>query len=251
MGYSEGGYASLAAAQELEAQARRGCADPGFILSGTVCMGAPYDLVRNTLQAFLGEVPSNYCFYMPYLVLGYQAVYGRIIDPLEIFAPVLLESRDDGNVLQWAAGGMDLLQVEAALTRRLGAAQGQVVLRRLFNPAWTAAMLDRPGQLETALGRILRENDLAQGWAPTRPILLAHSPEDRDVPAEDAIRALGILGDAVRQEGRDPSELLALRLLGEPGEGVGHLTAAVPGLVVALQQIDAWRTLGPEEKQLR
>lgn len=38
-----------------------------------------------------------------------------------------------------------------------------MVLRRLFNPAWVSGSLDRPDLAETPLGRILRENDLAEG----------------------------------------------------------------------------------------
>jgi hypothetical protein len=241
MGYSEGGYASLAAARELETLGASLRAGTGFELAGTVSMGAPYNLSRVTLKAFLGDRPSPHCFYLPCIVLGYQAVYGRIIDPLEIFAPVLLESREDGNVLQWAAGGLDLLRVDLALARRLGVRPGEVVLRRLFNPDWVAIALDRPDLAETPLGRILRENDLPEGWAPARPILIAHSPDDRDVPMDNAVLALETLAGAVRREGRDPTGLLELRLLGKPGEGVGHVAATVPGLAAAFGQIQTWR----------
>jgi hypothetical protein len=251
MGYSEGGYASLAAAQELEAHAQRVRTDTGFVLAGTVCIGAPYDLSRITLRTFLGPTPSTHCFYLPYMVLGYQSVYGRLFDPLEILAPVILESRTDGNVLQWAAGGLDLVPVDEALKRRMGMASRQVVLRRLFNQAWVTTNLERPDLFETPLGKVLRENDLLEGWAPTRPILFAHSPDDGDVPLENATHAMGTLSQAVRQEGRDPSSLLELRLLGEPGQGVGHVASVGPGLVLALRQIDTWRRLLPEEEQPR
>jgi pimeloyl-ACP methyl ester carboxylesterase len=247
MGYSEGGLASLAAARELETKARGVCADNGFVLAGTVCMGAPYDLGRIILNAVRSDTPSAHCFYLPYIILGAHAVYGRIVDPLEVFAPVLLESRSDGNVLQWAAGGMDLLEMDAALARRLGVTPGKVVLRRLLNPAWVEARLECPNLAETPLGRIMQENHLVEGWAPAHPILLAHSPDDRDVPGDGAAEALETLANAVRLGGRDPSGLLQLRHLSEPGEGVGHICSFVPGLVAALGQIEAWRAHRPEQ----
>jgi hypothetical protein len=210
-------------------------------------MGAPYDMSGIILKGVRSSTPSPHCFYLPYIILGAHAVYGsRVLDPLEAFAPDLLESRNDGNVLQWAAGGMDLLEMDTALARRQGVAPSQVVLRRLLNPAWVKANLECPKLAETPLGRILQENHLVEGWAPTHPILLAHSPDDRDVPGDGAVEALEILSNAVRQEGREPSGLLELRHLGEPGEGVGHICAFVPGVVAALGQIEAWRAQKPE-----
>jgi hypothetical protein len=247
MGYSAGGVASLAAAQELESQARRGGADSGFVLAGTVCMGSPYDMSRIILEGVASATPSPHCFYLPCIILGAHAVYGRIVDPLEAFAPVLLETRDDGNVLQWAAGGMDVLAMDTAVSRRLGVAPGQVVLRRMLNPAWVEANLERPDLEATPLGRMMRENHLVEGWAPTRPILLAHSPDDRDLPGDGALAALETLAAAVRQEGRDPSPLLEHRHLSEPGEGAGHLSAFLPGLAEAFRQIEAWRSQTPAD----
>lgn len=243
MGCSEGGYTSLAAARELETQGER--AATGFALAGSVCVGAPYDISGATLQAFLAvDRPSPHCFYLPFIVLGYQAAYGRIIDPLDIFEPSLLESREDGNVLQWAAGAEDVLCVDAALARRQGVPTGQVVLRRLFNPEWVASVLDRPDLPDTPLGKILRENDLVDGWAPASPVLFLHSPDDRDLPVQNATHALEGLSAAIRKAGRDPAGLLELRLLGEPGEGVSHMAAILPGIVQAFSQIEAWRQGG-------
>jgi len=38
-----------------------------------------------------------------------------LVDPLEAFAPALLEQRDDGNLIQWVDGGTDGLQVDALI----------------------------------------------------------------------------------------------------------------------------------------
>ncbi len=242
MGYSEGGYASLAAARELESRPERYRAESGFTLAGTACMGAPYDLSGTMRRAFLAEdEPCPHSFFLPLLVLGYHGVYGRLIDPQEIFEPVLLERRKDGDVLQWADGGMEGLHVDVALARRLGAAAGQVVLRSLFRPAWAAGVLDAPDFPATPLGEILRENDLLDGWAPTRPILFGHSPDDRDVPIQNAHHAMAACAEAIRREGRDPAGLLELKLLGAPGKGVSHAAACAPGIVLAFRWIEERR----------
>jgi len=204
-------------------------------------MAAPYDLSGTMRGVFLAEdEPCPHSFFLPLLVLGYHGVYGQLIDPQEIFDPALLERRKDGDVLQWADGSIEGLHVDAALARRLGVKAGQVVLRSLFRPAWAAGVLDAPDFPATPLGRILRENDLLDGWAPTRPILFAHGPDDGDVPIQNAHRAMAALAGSIRKEGRDPG-LLELKLLGTPGKGVSHPAACVPGIALAFGWIEQRR----------
>ena len=47
-------------------------------------------------------------------------------------------------------------------------------------------------------------------------------------------------------ERKSGSGLLALSHLSEPGEGVGHICAFVPGVAAALRQIEAWRAVQAE-----
>ena len=242
MGYSEGGYASLAAAREWEARPEHYRKASGFDLAGTVCMGAPLDLTGTTRQAFLHPtIPTPHVFYLPMFVLGYREVYGRMVDPQEILAPALLENREDGGLLRWADGSREGLLVDAAIGRRLGVPPGRLVLRGLFNPAWVAGVLEAEDFLASPLGQAMQENDLVEGWAPTRPILFAHSPDDRDISIQNAHRALEGLSRAVREAGRDPAGLLELRLLAQPGEGVDHVAGLFLGITSALRWIEDQR----------
>jgi hypothetical protein len=242
MGYSEGGYASLAAAREWEGLTERYRRASGFDLSGTACMGAPLDLTGATREAFLHPTtPTPHVFYLPMIVLGYREVYGRLVDPEEILAPALLENREDGGLLQWADGSREGLLVDAAIGRRLGLPPGGLVLRGLFNPAWVTGVLEAEDFLASPLGQAMRENDLVDGWAPTRPILFAHSPDDHDISIQKAYRALGGLSRAVEQAGGDPASLLELRLLAQPGEGVDHVAGLFIGITTALRWIEEQR----------
>src|SRR5208337_900015 len=67
-GYSEGGYAALAAVRELEA---RGDAR----LTGSACLAGPFDLSGAMRELFIDPVFGySRPYYMPYFVLGYHAV---------------------------------------------------------------------------------------------------------------------------------------------------------------------------------
>jgi hypothetical protein len=187
------------------------------------------------------DTPAPHGFYVPFIILGYHAVYGRIVDPLAILSPAQLEDREDGNVLQWADGRSEGLRVDAAMGRRLGVPAGRLVLRKLFSPAWITEVLESHAFPLTPIGAILQENDLAGGWAPTRPIIFMHSPDDRDLPMANATLALERLSQAVREDGRDPAGLLELRPLGRPGEGIDHVLGIFPGISRAFSQIEEQR----------
>jgi hypothetical protein len=232
MGYSEGAYTAMAAVKELETHP----ADYGerFTLKGSACMAGPFDLSGTTRRAIIDPVtPFAHSFYIPYVVLGYQGVYGDLMDPLQVFAPALLENREDGNVIQWADGATDGLAVDALIGRRLGIPGDAVVLRSTLNPAWLARELDDPAYATSTLRKILRENDLCGGWRPTRPILFCQSLVDRDVPVQNTLATMAGLGEEIRQAGADPGQLLAFLPLGDPSDRISHVAGALVAVPAA------------------
>ena len=248
VGYSEGGYASLAAAREMETHREAFGGEGNFMLAGSACMAGPFDISDTTRHQILApDKAFPYPFFIPYVILGYHAVYGRIMDPLDVFPPDLLRSGEDGNLLEWSNGTRDGLAVDAALARRMGVAPGGVVLRDLLAPSWRARELEDPGFRTSPLRGILQENDVAVGWTPTRPILFCQSPDDDTVPIQNTLAARASLAAALREAGGNPAKLLHLKLLGRPGEGISHVTGAFLAIPAAFDWI--YRGMPPEEAE--
>jgi len=236
MGYSEGAYTAMAAAKELETHPQ--AYGERFTLKGSACMAGPFDLSGTTRGTIIDPAtPYTHCFYLPYVVMGYQGVYGELMDPLQAFAPMLLENREDGNILQWAGGATDGLMVDALIGRRLGVPGDAVVLRTVLNPAWLARELDDPAYATSAMHKILLENDLTGGWRPTRPILFCQSEVDRDVSIQNTVTTMAGLGTEIRKAGADPRQLLAFLPLGQPSDRIDHVQGALVAIPAAFNWI--------------
>jgi pimeloyl-ACP methyl ester carboxylesterase len=236
MGYSEGAYTALAAVKELETHP--GGYGERFTLKGSACMAGPFDLSDTTRKAIIDPVtPFAHCFYLPYVIMGYQDIYGELMDPQQAFAPALLQPREDGNVVQWVGGCIDGLLVDSLIGRRLGVPGDAVVLRSILNPAWLARELDDPAYATSGLRKILLENDLCGGWRPTRPILFCQSLTDRDVSIQNTVRTMAGLGEEIRQAGGDPSRLLAFLPLGGPSDRISHVQGALVAIPAAFNWI--------------
>jgi len=234
LGYSEGGYATLAAAREMETHRDDFGGEAGFILAGSACMAGPFGLSGTTRRSVLD--PSwafPHPFFIPYVIQAYHAVYGARLDPLEALAPALLAPGEDGDILAWTRGGMEGLAADQRIAARLGVAPGQVVARAMLNPDWVRRELEPPGFPDSTVGRILVENDLTGGWLPTRPILFCQAPDDRDVPMQNTLDTLAGLGQALREAGRDPAATLVFKPL---PAGLDHVT----GVFFALPEAFDW-----------
>ena len=234
MGYSEGGYATLAAAREMETHRDDFGGEAGFILAGSACMAGPFDLSGTTRRSVLDpEWAFPNPFFIPYVIQAYHAVYGPLLDPLEALAPALLEPGGDGDILAWTSGGLEGPDADQRSAERLGVAPGHVAARAMLNPDWVRRELEDPGFAGSAVGRILIENDLTGGWLPTRPIFFCQSPADRDVPMQNTLNPLAGLGLELRNAGRDPAATLVFAPL---PEGLNHVT----GLLFALPEALDW-----------
>ena len=232
LGYSEGGYTALATAKELETHPGPG-AGP-FTLSGSACMAGPFDLSNTTRMEIIDPVrPFAHCFYLPFVIRAYQEIYGDLMNPLEALAPVLLEQREDGNILQWADGSMDGLEVDALIGQRLGAPADAVVLRQVLNPDWVRRELDDPAYAGSVTRKLLLENDLCGGWRPTRPILFCQSLDDQDVRVENTLCAMAGLSTEIRKAGGDPDRLLPFLPIGKESDHIGHVAGALVAIPAA------------------
>jgi len=225
LGYSEGAYTALAAARDF-ARNEAGYQARGIDLTGAVCMAGPYDLSGLGRAGVVWPSAGHaFDFLMPYLVVGWHAIYGPRVDPRAAFAPALLEARDDGMILDWMDGSLDAFAMGDRVARRLGRPRDQVTFRDLLDPEWMARELDDPGYATGSLRPLLEANDLHRGWTPNRPILFCHSPADADVPFQQSVAAMGWLGAELLKAGREPGQRLRLIPIGGGPPGLGHLAA--------------------------
>ena len=238
VGYSEGAYTALATVKELETHAAEYAAKGEYALAGSACMAGPFDLSGLTRADMINPVREYaHCFYLPYVIRGYHGVYGQVLDPLEAFAPVLLETREDGNIMQWTDGTLNGLAVDKLIGKRLGVPGNKVIFRNILNPAWLARELDDPAYETSATHRLLVENDLHRGWAPTKPILFAQSPNDQDLPYQNTVATIGYLAAEISKAGGDPSKLLASLPIGDCRDGITHIEGALVAMPTAFNWI--------------
>jgi hypothetical protein len=224
LGYSEGAYAALAAVKELETHAAEYAGR--FTLTGSACMAGPFDLSGLAREDFIKPGgASSLCFFLPYLMVAYHDVYGPLFNLQDAFAPVLLETREDGSILDWLDGGLDGLTVDDLIARRLGKPRHLLPFRAMLNPAWVARELDDPAYATSAAHRLLQDNDLHRGWTPTRPILFCQSPMDDDVSFQQTVETMDNLGAEIVKAGGDPGKLLILKPIGDCRDNITHIMA--------------------------
>jgi len=163
-GYSEGGYATLAAQKYIELYY-----DDEFSITGSVPMAGPYNLEWST-DYLLRKERFNNAYYFGYLVAAYNDIYAW--DMLaEIFKspyaqriPTLFDGSKGGKYIN---------------------SQLTPVLADLFNADFLSSYL---GDGQSEIKAALRENSLLN-FTPQAPILLIHSNGDQDVPYENSVQA--------------------------------------------------------------
>lgn len=159
VGYSEGGYATLALQKEIEQNAVS-----EFSLTAVLAGAGAYDM-PTTAHTIVAEDNLEDPAYVLYLLLAYDSVYGWNRSADKYFnEPYAAEGPPMFNG-DYAVG--DINQILTSVTADL------------FNPAFRARFL---AGSETALDNAFAENDLTKGWAPSAPTRLFHGVSDRTVP---------------------------------------------------------------------
>lgn len=205
-GYSEGGYATLAAQKLMESDY-----SDEFQLSGVAPMSGPYNLIGSTrtlLSRESYEIPA----FLAYVVVAYNDIYGwdrlsQIFnDPYAAMLPGLFDgSQELGDV-------NDLLPT---------------TIDELFNTDFKAAFF--AGQ-ETEIEQALEDNTLLD-WGPIAPVRLYHGTADSTVSIDNTMDAY----TALRDNGGVSVELVTLL-------GADHISGFIPSMVLAESWFDSLRT---------
>lgn len=159
VGYSEGGYATMAAQREIETHHT-----DEFIITASAPMAGAYDLSGTMLQLFLSGEPLSRPMYFPYILLAYNAIYG-----FDEAITNLLDETNTGDAIQLFDGAHDNDAIDAALP---------ALPQELVTPEFFAALEsddDHPVRIALANNDVYR-------WKPTSPTRLYHCQDDDRVP---------------------------------------------------------------------
>lgn len=155
MGYSEGGYATMAAQREIEIYH----ADE-LAITASAPMAGPYDLLGTILQQILSDIPLSKPVYFLYLLLTYNHIYG-----FEEKISNLFVEDFDTTVLELFDGEHDSNTINTALP---------VTPSALFAPdLLTTLKNDNYHPIKIAL-----ENNTVYHWNPLSLTRLYHCLED-------------------------------------------------------------------------
>jgi predicted esterase len=207
-GYSEGGYATMAAQREIETYHAA-----ELPITASAPMAGPYDLSETMLQTALATDPLPNPSYFPYVLLAYNRIYGFADEDGDLFTPDFADT-----VPALFDGSLDTDAINASLPS---------IVAEIF-----------PEELRTALESggyhpvraALQENDLYR-WVPSSTTRLYHCEGDNVVPFANATRAYDFFSAAGA-----PVELVALSF----GD---HEACALPAIFLAKSWFDSMADL--------
>lgn len=202
-GFSEGGWASLAALRVLEAQ--------GTPVLGSAQVAGAYDLRRVSLPAALKGGAPSHSLYLAYAAWGQAAHYGHRLD--SVLTP---ESAALAERLFAGAKPKEILAALPAQPRTMFNAE----FLRAFDEGGSHWMLES-----------FAANGLTQ-MTPRAPLRLYYGSQDMDVVPAEALGA----AKAMRGRGAD---VIAVDV-GPVGHDASMLAAA-PGILAWLQKLEAGR----------
>ena len=159
MGYSEGGYATMAAHREIE-QLHAG----EFTITGSAPMAGPHDISGTMTQIMIGDQAYNTPYYLPFTLFAYNDVYRLFNLPNEILLEpyaTKLPPLFDG----YHSGG----EINSLMPS---------VPSKIFRPDFLEAFRQNP---QHPFLLALKENDLYD-WTPVSPMHMYHCQGDVTVP---------------------------------------------------------------------
>lgn len=210
MGYSQGGWATMASLKDLE-----GDNITGMNIVAASCGAGAYDLMGFATELFDLETYSN-PFYFPYFIEG-RISNGLLSDPLGLFFnepyASAIPSLFDGNYCN--------AEINDQLTLNIV---------ELFTPALLSGFSDNNDflPLRTSLSEASVE-----AWHASTPIMMAHSNGDESVPYNQSINFITALTDA----GTSQSDILFI-----PFADLLHNDAILPWGIATINWFNSFNT---------
>ena len=187
MGYSEGGYATMAAAKELQ-----GNHAGEFTVSGVAPMDGPYSL-SDTMRKLMINATADYTdpYFLPYVLEGYQSVYSGETDVFDFDRSVLTSVPDYTP----PAGSTYARELRKLLDGNHSADEITDFMKKAVPYQGPRSILtqDFKDMLQLTSGEaydILRQNDSYANWKPAMPMRLYHNSLDDLVPVGNSDNAM-------------------------------------------------------------
>jgi len=156
MGFSEGGFTTMAGLRELETR--------GTNVSGAVCLNGPYDLTGTMLPLMLNGQPFPVPYFLPYMILGYNAVPANGTS----FSPdVAIKDQYRADLIKVMDGNHSGTEIQAKMP-------SSKILREIFTPAF----IDSLNNPNSSQFKILYENNTWINWTPKTKMFVAHGMND-------------------------------------------------------------------------
>lgn len=179
-GYSQGGHASMSTHQELELFHFN-----EFNVTAATHLSGPYSVSGVMRDLMFSQLDYFFLGFIPYVILGYQEVYGTIYEDLtDVFQPVFIQS-----IEAFYDGDINLIDLTIALIFLSSQNFGNNYPVTLFNPD---LVNDVTSDDNHPINIILRENDTFN-WTPQAPTRIFYCIADEMVPFENSILADSVL----------------------------------------------------------
>lgn len=162
-GYSEGGYVTLAAAQEIETNPEH-----KLPLTAVAAGAGGYDL-REMLSGLSTNTFYSYPSYLAFVLMSYNTTYKWNKPLTYFFQPAYAQA-----LATYMNGEYDGSEINQKLTTDL---------TKLFNPDFYARLKDPNQELE--LKKAIEDNTIG-GWQTSVPIRLYHGTKDEIIPYQNS-----------------------------------------------------------------
>jgi pimeloyl-ACP methyl ester carboxylesterase len=213
MGYSEGGYITMAAAKEIQDNHSN-----EFTVAAAAPMAGPYYLSGVMRELMLKTLPYGDPYFLPYIILGYRSVYGD-----QYFGPSFaMKSPYDRILPPLFDGKQDSETINAAMPD---------VPRDILTDNYIGLLEDT----DSELCGLLKQNDL-WNWTPAMHMKLFHDPEDDRVPYENSQTAY----NQFIQNGAPYVELQNLNHVPIPHKSI-HADAALTGFIEGIIYLNNYK----------
>lgn len=224
-GYSQGGHAGMATHWELEANY-----SDEIEVTAAAHLSGPYSISEAMLSNMFSEENYITIGYIPYVVLGYQEVYGDVYEELtDIFRPQFVN-----DILEFYNGEINLITLNVRMLFALNFICGFCTHPvQVFNPDFVNAMNADP---DHPVRVILRDND-TYDWAPKAPTRLFYCNGDDQVPFRNSV-----IADSVMKSNG------ALDLESQDFGNLDHGACATPAITAAYDFFNSFLISSTEDK---
>lgn len=158
MGYSEGGYITMAALEELEKR--------NVALNGALCMEGPYDLSGAMLDIMLRDTSFPVPYFLPYMLVAYHHIYPDFFKYDE-----MLISPYDAEIPEYTTGFYSTEKVNSIMPAN-----------QILKDVFTDAFIDTLSSTTSNAHQLIYNNNSYTGWMPQTETYLWHCVNDDCVP---------------------------------------------------------------------